>query len=220
MGDAVMVLDGAGGVIECAVRVLARREVVLAVQERRQTPRPACGIVLYQGISKGKAMDWIVQKATELGAVRIVPVLAERSVPQWDGGAGAARRDRWESVAIEALKQCGSPWLPAIEPPQPTAAVLAHHRLPELTLIAAFGAEARPIRCWFDEFKRQQGRLPDAAGVWVGPEGDFTAAEVAAVRGAGAQPASLGNLVLRSETAAVCSLSLIGGELQVQAAIA
>src|SRR5512133_1498098 len=116
-GDAALVLDGAGGEYRCVVQASGRHELALDVQERRTWPKPAARITLVQALPKGKTFDVIIQKATELGAARVIPLLSERSVPHFESEAVSHKTAKWRAVAVEAAKQCGTPWLPAIEPP-------------------------------------------------------------------------------------------------------
>jgi 16S rRNA (uracil1498-N3)-methyltransferase len=160
-------------------------------------------------------MDWIVQKATELGVRRLVPVQADRSVPQLGNAGDAARRvARWRLLAIEAMKQCGSAWLPEIGMPLDVEGALGAGGAEGLALVGSFEPAARHPRQWFEAWRVERGEPAREVAVWVGPEGDYTPAERAALRAAGVRPITLGPLVLRSETAAVYCLSVLACELQ------
>jgi 16S rRNA (uracil1498-N3)-methyltransferase len=213
-GERVVVLDGAGTEFLCEVQDANAREVTLQVRQRQAIPPSACQVTLLQAVPKGKTMDLIVQKATELGVHRIVPILSERVVTQLDSEAGASKAEKWQGAAVEAIKQCGSAWLPAVEVPVTPQAFLARGERFELLLIASLQPEALHPRECFDAFFAEKGRPPKTVGVWVGPEGDFTPAEVNLARAAGALPITLGPRVLRSDTAAVYCLSVINYELQ------
>lgn len=213
-GDSVVVLDGAGTELACAVAGTAQGAVRLDVCERRTHPRPAFQITLLQALPKGKLFESIVQKATELGASRIVPVLSERVVSQLDETKAESRQAHWQQVAIEAVKQCGAPWLPRVEAPQSPAAFLACGERFDLPFVASLQPGSRHPRAWFDQFRSEHGGAPSSVAVWVGPEGDFTAAEIEAITAAGARPITLGPLVLRVETAAVYCLSVLNYELR------
>jgi 16S rRNA (uracil1498-N3)-methyltransferase len=212
--ERVVVLDGAGAELLCEVQDANAREVTLQVRQRQAIPPWACQVTLLQAVPKGRTMDLIVQKATELGAHRLVPILSERVVTQLDREAGASKAEKWQGVAVEAIKQCGSAWLPKVEVPLTPQAFLARGERFELLLIASLQPEARHPREGFDAFFAQHGRPPKTVGVWVGPEGDFTPAEVNLARAGGALPITLGPRVLRSDTAAVYCLSIINYELQ------
>jgi 16S rRNA (uracil1498-N3)-methyltransferase len=213
-GEHVTVLDGAGAEFFCDVESAAKNSLVLAVQEKQFTPAPPCRLTLLVAIPKGKLIESIIQKAVELGAHRIVPLLTERVLTQLDDDGVEAKREKWQQVAIEAIKQCGTPWLPKVEAPQTIAEFLAHGEKMELSLVGSLQTERRHPREWISEFQKQHGQLPRSAGAWIGPEGDFTLAELQAIETAGAKPVTLGKLTLRVETAAIYCLSFLNYELQ------
>ena len=213
-GERVVVLDGAGHEFLCEVQESARAQTRLAVIEKRHHPAPGSRITLLQAVPKGKLMEAIIQKATELGVSRIVPLLSERVVPQFTGIDAAHKTDKWRQVAVEAIKQCGSPWLPEVEPPLTPSEFLARREVFELPLLASLAGGSRPAREFFAAFQAKHGRMPQSVCVWVGPEGDFSAAETEAIKSQGALPITLGPRVLRTETAALCCLSILNYELQ------
>lgn len=216
-GDPVVVLDGAGGELACEVGNAGRREVTLTVVGRTQHPPAPFRLTLAQAVTKARSLEWIIQKATELGCHRLVPVTSERSVPQYEADAGDRKAARWLDLAIEALKQCGGHWLPEIPAPAPLGEVLTRLAGGELALVAALQPGARHPREILEAFAARMGAPPRDVTVWVGPEGDFTEAELAGILGSGARPITLGPRVLRSETAAVYCLSFLNYELQERA---
>lgn len=213
-GEAATVLDGAGTELDCDVVEAGRQAVRLVVKSRRVAPPLPFQLTLLQAIPKGKLLNSIIQKATELGASRVVPLLTARVVTHLDEDKTDARRDHWQHVAIEAIKQCGAPWLPRVEAATTSAEFLARGEKFDLPLIASLQPRAKHPREHFDDFRKEHGRQPASLCVWVGPEGDFTPEEVAAVLAAGAKPITLGPLVLRSDTAAVYCLSVLSYEMQ------
>lgn len=213
-GERVTVLDGAGSEFLCDVQNASRNAVDLTVVEKRFVPPLPCHITLFQAIPKGKIIEDIIEKATELGAHRIVPILSERVTTRLDDTSATEKAEKWRLVAIEAIKQCGSAWLPQVEPPGTLEQFLARKERFELPLIASLKGDRQPAREYFQKFRAKHGRLPASVCVWVGPEGDFTPAEVDAICAAGAQPITLGRLVLRCETAAVFCLSVLSHEMQ------
>ena len=213
-GDATSVLDGAGQELLCEVQDCERRQIRLRVLERHQRPAPRSPIALLQAIPKGRIFDSIIQKATELGAARIVPLLTERVVSQLDEEGAAQKIEKWRLVAIEAIKQCGSAWLPRIEAPLTPQQFLARGEKFDLPLVASLQPGSRHAREWFRQFQHEHNRMPESICVWIGPEGDFTPAETEAITSAGALPITLGPLVLRTETAAIYCLSIFSYELQ------
>jgi 16S rRNA (uracil1498-N3)-methyltransferase len=213
-GERVTVLDGAGHEFLCDVESAARDSLVLAVREKKFTPAPPCPITLLVAVPKGKIIEDIIQKAVELGAHRIVPLLTARVVTQLDGAGAEGKREKWQQVAIEAIKQCGATWLPKVDAPQTITEFLAQGEQIELSLVGSLQTARRHPREWIQEFQQQHGRRPHSAGVWIGPEGDFTPAELQAIEAAGAKPITLGALTLRVETAAIYCLAFLNYELR------
>jgi 16S rRNA (uracil1498-N3)-methyltransferase len=216
-GEQAVVLDGVGGELRCEIRSAGRGAVELAVLERKSIPPVPCRITLLQAIPKGKIIESIIQKATELGAARIVPLLTERVVARLDTRERADKAGKWQQVAIEAIKQSGAAWLPRVESPPTLDEFLARNERTELALVASLQPNAQHPRRYFTEFQSKQGRPPTSACIWIGPEGDFTPAEVQQIEASGARPITLGRLVLRVETAAIYCLSILNCELNVAA---
>lgn len=208
-GDRVTVLDGVGHEIRCDVESAAKNLLSLTVKEKILHAAPACPVSLFVAIPKGRIIEDIIEKAVELGAQRIVPLLTVRVVTQLDQEEAELKRIKWQQVAVEAIKQCGAPWLPKVEPPVTLKNYLAAGNLPELSLVGSLQTERRLPGVWLQEFRRQHGRLPHSAGIWIGPEGDFTLAELQAIEAAGAKPVTLGPLTLRVETAAISLLAVL-----------
>jgi 16S rRNA (uracil1498-N3)-methyltransferase len=213
-GEPVTVLDGAGHEFRCTVADAGAKTVRLAVVQKTFVPSPPCPITLLQAVPRGQLIESIIQKATELGARRIVPILSERVTIRLDGIRAADKVEKWRQVAIEAIKQCGFAWLPQVEEPATPKDFLARNENFELPLIASLEGDRRHPGEYFRAFKVQHGRLPHSACVWIGPEGDFAPQEVSAIKAAGALPITLGPRVLRTETAAVYCLSVLSYELQ------
>lgn len=213
-GERVSVLDGAGHEYLCDVREASRESVTLAVLHKNHVAPLPYHLTLLQAVTKGKAFEIIIQKATELGAFRVVPLISERVVSQPDDDAAANKVEKWRLIAIDSIKQCGSAWLPQIEAPISLKAFLAHHERFELPLVASLQSDRHHPREVLDDYRIEHGRLPKSVGVFVGPEGDFTSVEMDAIKESGTLPVTLGPLVLRSDTAAVYALSVLNYELQ------
>ncbi len=214
-GEAAIVLDGAGRALRCEIESVGRRQVRLRALSESRQERGHGELILVQAVVKGKAMDLIVQKATELGVARIAPVITERSVARPDPSEFAAKRDKWRGVAIEACKQCGSAWLPEVDEPTPLQdASEVCGAGGRLSLVAALDDERMEIGEAFAAFQQREGRAPESAAIWIGPEGDFTPDEMKLIKNAGARAVTLGELTLRSETAAICALSIAGAEMR------
>ena len=217
-GERVTLLDGAGTELRCEVTHEKRDTLALRVLERITAAPLPCAITLLQAVPKGKIIESIIQKATELGVAHIVPILSERVVMQLDRDSAESKAEKWQQIAVEAIKQCGSPWLPKVEAPITPEKFLARHESFELPLLGCLEPESRHPREWFQEFLRDNQRLPQSACVWIGPEGDFSAEEYRLIKAAGARPMTLGRLVLRVETAATYALSVVNYELDAEAA--
>jgi 16S rRNA (uracil1498-N3)-methyltransferase len=212
-GERVTVVDGAGRSFLCELQDYDADKVTLGVLQKQAQPSPPGQVTLIQAIPKGRLMEAIIQKATELGVSRIVPLLSMRVLAQLDEAAVARKAQKWRLVALEAMKQCGSAWLPTVDPPVAPDRFLAQDEGIELTLIASLEKGSRPARDYFRTFVSERGRNPKSVCVWVGPEGDFTPSETEAIRLHGALPITLGRLTLRCETAALYCLSVISNEL-------
>jgi 16S rRNA (uracil1498-N3)-methyltransferase len=208
-GESVTVLDGAGGELLCRVASLTRKELALEVLSRSTEPSPPWRITLVQAIPKGKILEAIIQKATELGVWRIVPLLSQRVTTHLEGEAIEHKAEKWRLTAAEAIKQCGQRWLPQVDAPITLPALLSAGEEFDLTLVASLQEDRRHLRTYFPAGADR----PRTIQAWIGPEGDFAPEEMAAIKGAGAQPMTLGPLVLRSETAALCALSILNHEL-------
>jgi 16S rRNA (uracil1498-N3)-methyltransferase len=207
-GEEIVVLDGAGGEHVCEVRETARHSVVLRVKGTKKSDRAPYEVTLFQALPKGKAFETILQKATELGVYRILPLMTERVV------ARAEKIEKWHWVMIDAMKQCGNPWMPLLEPAQKFEDATKRMKNFGLSLVGSLHEGRRHPREWFERLGRDASPYLSRVAVWVGPEGDFTGAEMEALMGAGVKPMSLGRLVLRSDTAAICSLAIINYELE------
>lgn len=211
-GNAVTLLDGAGVEARGSVIAADKRVVRVAVRERIVHAPLPCGVTLLQALPKGRLMDSIVEKATELGVARIVPLLTEHTVSRPAEDHVMNKVEKWRTTALEAMKQCGSPWLPRVEAPVSFSDFLRRGERFDLALVASLHPGARPMRSVFAEVQALEGRRPASVAVWVGPEGDFTAQEIASLVSSGAQPITLGRLVLRCDTAAVATLALVLNE--------
>ena len=200
-GDALMLFDGRGGEYPARIESLGKHAVIVTTGERRAVERESSlRLTLAQGISRGERMDWVVQKATELGVSRIVPVLTERSVVRLDARQAEAKRRHWQAVAVAACEQSGRDRLAEVAAPVSLEAFLSTVLPGGLRLLpspeAPRGLEALEIPA---------GELT----VLIGPEGGLAAGERRAARDRDFQPVRLGPRVLRTETAAVAALALL-----------
>lgn len=212
-GDGAIVLDGSGNELQCRVESARKKSVELRVVKRVQHPSREFSLTLLQAIPKGKIIESIIQKATELGVARIIPLLTERVATRLDDADAENKAEKWQQVAVEAIKQCGAVWMPKVESPIPLVDLIHRGESFDLPFVASLQPGARHPRKWFQEFISATKTMPRSICVWIGPEGDFSADEVRAIEFSGAKPITLGDLVLRVETAAVYCLSLVNYEL-------
>jgi 16S rRNA (uracil1498-N3)-methyltransferase len=196
-GAPVEVFDGSGG--RWAGRLEEGLDTV-ALGPREEAAAAAVEIALLFALSKGEKVDLVVQKATELGAARIVPFAAERSVVRLEAEKGEARSRRWRRIAEEAARQCGRADVPQVDAPLALEAALA--ALPPGTRAYVFTPGGAPL-------PHAEGGGTAALAAVVGPEGGLTERELEACRRAGATTASLGPRVLRAETAAIVAVALL-----------
>ncbi len=196
----ITVFDGQGNRAEAKVLSVSKQRVdlMLDLAESRETPLPK--ITLAQAIPKGKNMDWIVQKAVELGVSKIQPLLTRNTI----ASPGDNKADKWRRTALEACKQCGQDTIPMIEDPVSFDQWLAGRKPTELELIASLADDPQ-------NFREALASHPDLESITIaiGPEGDFSPEEMTAALSAGFIPVTLGDLVLRVETATMFCLSAI-----------
>jgi 16S rRNA (uracil1498-N3)-methyltransferase len=212
-GDRVVVFNGEGYEATAEVTSIGKRSIELKRLLHAKTDRLSCQITLGQAIPKGKNMEFIVQKATELGAAGIAPLLSERTVVQVDADDASKKKEKWQAVTIEAAKQCGQNWLPTVySPASPKDFLAAEHKF-DLMLIASLQPDAQHPKQILEEHVSITGKKPVSILVLVGPEGDFTPAEISLAKSHGCRPITLGPIVLRTETAALYCLSVLSYEL-------
>lgn len=212
-GEIVEVLNGRGLRLSGTVTGVTKTAVRIAMTDRIEEAPPAVSIVLFQSLLKGKHFDLVLQKATELGADEIVPVITDRVIARPKASEFADRREKWQQAVIEATKQCGAAWCPQVRPPTPFAeAIQPPVTENSLHLVASLQVDAVHPRAVLGDYFRLPAAKNSAVAIWIGPEGDFTDAEYAALLAAGVRPVSFGRLVLRSETAALHALSILNYE--------
>jgi 16S rRNA (uracil1498-N3)-methyltransferase len=212
VGDLFSVFDGHGHEAKARITAIAKDEVAFQILAKAATPRPAHPVWLGQALTKPKSLDLIIQKATELGVTEFAPLQSDHSVAQIDEEKAEAKVEKWQKLTIEAAKQCGQNWLPVVHPPRAPKDFFTAIPRGAVKLIASLQHEARPLKAALRE------HLPNLKPgtpivVLIGPEGDFTPAEIGQARAAGFIPVSLGKIILRAETAAFFALSALAYEL-------
>jgi len=206
-GAEVALFDGTGAEARVRLDAVSDRALGASIVERYASPaEPRVKVHLYQSITKGERFEWLLEKATELGVARIVPLLTARAVVK-TAGAGD-RAGRWRRITIEAAEQCGRGAVPAVAAPERFAAALAS--APGLRLIPFESAPpaAPAIQAVIDREVDAVFALGEIS-VFIGPEGGFEDAEIASAGAAGAHVVTIGDRVLRSETAGLVALTLV-----------
>jgi len=209
VGERLVAFNGQGTEATAEIVTVQKRSVGLKTLSVQKTPPPPARLTLCQAVPKGKNMELIIEKATELGAAEIIPILSDRTVVRLDAAEALRKQEKWQRIAIEACKQCGQNWLPNVRGPVTMERLLAAKPSADLLLIAAIEDGARRLK----EILADQPRLPGSAFICIGPEGDFTPAEVGLAKSYGCLPMTLGPIILRTETAAIYSLSVLAHEL-------
>ncbi|HSH09941.1 MAG TPA: RsmE family RNA methyltransferase, partial [Oceanipulchritudo sp.] len=202
-GEPVEVLNGRGALARCRVEAVSSREIQFTVDEVNRFAAPVLRRHLLVALPKGKTFPALLHKAVELGVSEITPLMTTHA--EADPGRAEQKRDRFESILIEALKQSGNPWMPQLNATTALDEVLSATTPGVQRLCAALQPEARPLWTLLGHTLQPTGTIE----VFVGPEGDFSTEEYARLREAGCTFASLGPLVLKVETAA----SLVLGAL-------
>ncbi len=212
-GDEIVLFTGDGREFAGAVESVRGSRVTAAVGEGREVDRESrLAVTLLQCVPRGDRMDFIVQKATELGVSRIVPAISQRSVVRLDASQAESKAAHWRAVAINACEQCGRNRLPVIDSPRPLISYLGD----------SSGAAMRATgpRLLLDPESRSGGPVQDigaAVDIAIGPEGGFAADELEAFRVSGFATVRLGPRVLRTETAAIAAIAWLQsrfGDLQ------
>ena len=238
--DRVVLFDGRGREATAEITALDSAAVQLHILQEAVTPPLRACITLAQAIPKGKNMDLIVQKAVEIGAAEIFPLLSARTVVQLDPESAAQKQAKWQTVALEAAKQCGQNWVLHVHTPRspndffresahaPSAVAAIYDRrnaAPEterrrsqtgydLRLIGSLQPGAQHLKKILADYAQaHDGAEPKRVLMLIGPEGDFTPAEIALARTHGCAPLTLGPIILRVETATIYCLSILSYEL-------
>lgn len=205
-GDPLLIFNGTGWEYKAVIRRQTADGIELEITGSRALPATEIHVTLCQAVPKAEKMDGIIRHATELGAERIVPFLAERSVPRWRPEQLPRKRERWQKIAVEASRQCGRSDIPEI------GEIVTFERM--LRDVPESGLRLIP---WEEETKtgiHEILRDPARSGMKefvlvIGPEGGFSAGEIELARKAGFLSVSLGKRVLRVETASLAVLAIL-----------
>jgi 16S rRNA (uracil1498-N3)-methyltransferase len=214
-GEKLVLFNGQGREITAEIVDLSGAELRLRKLHEAETQPLQCRIVLGQAIPKGKNMELIVQTAVEIGAAEIPPIISDRTIVQIDSESAEQKQSKWRQIAIEAAKQSGQNWLPRVHTPRKLAELfsMASEESFDLRLIGSLQPDARHLKKILADYSREHELRPRSVLMLIGPEGDFTPAELSLARGHGCQPITLGPIILRVETAAIYCLSILSYEL-------
>lgn len=213
-GDKLVLFNGKGREVTAEITNVADNEIRLRKLHESETAPLRCRIVLGQAIPKGKNMDLIVQKAVEIGAAEIAPIISDRTIVQLDSESASQKQTKWQQIAIEAAKQSGQNWLPRVQAPKKLAEFFSTADQGfDLRLIGSLQPDAQHLKRILETHLTEHRERPRTVLMLVGPEGDFTPAELALAHRHGCQPITLGPIILRVETAAIYCLSVLSYEL-------
>lgn len=207
-GDDITIFDGTGKEYSGVIDKTAKEEVVIKINKILERKAGGCRLTLVQAIPKLNKMDTIVEKATELGVERIIPVITARTIVHADTSKAGLKVERWKKIAVTASKQCGRVTVPEINEVLRFEDVLSFARDHELAIIPCLCEETKSIRAVLKD------SVAVSAIAFIGPEGDFTEDEIKVARSKQVIPVSLGREVLRSDTAAISVLSVLNYELR------
>jgi len=204
-GDPVTVFDGTGKEYKGKIASAENKKVVIDVSETKTAVRKRpVSISLAQAIPKKDKMDLIVQKATELGADEILPVESARTIVRPKGERRQHKIERWQKKVVEASKQCGRTELPKVGDITRFGEIVKSISKYELAIMPCLTEKAVSLKSALKNTNR-----PKSIIAIIGPEGGFTEEEIQAAAANGAVPVSLGDLTLRSDTAAIAILSIL-----------
>ncbi|MGO9933344.1 MAG: 16S rRNA (uracil(1498)-N(3))-methyltransferase [Steroidobacteraceae bacterium] len=221
-GDELVLFNGDGREFTGTIDAVRGSRVSASIGAARSIDRESpCRLILVQCIPRGDRMDFIVQKATELGVARIVPVLSQRSVVRLDSSQAASKQAHWRAVAVSACEQCGRNRLPGVEAPQTLLNYLGALAPPGAPIDAAGAAGGRSLRLVLEPGGEhgggsalQPGEIGPGAAVSgaeiaIGPEGGFAPDELEAFQLSAFSRVGLGPRVLRTETAAIAAIVML-----------
>ncbi|MFA6320847.1 MAG: 16S rRNA (uracil(1498)-N(3))-methyltransferase [Candidatus Omnitrophota bacterium] len=207
LSDKVVTFDGTGKEYAGIIKEVSRNSLMVEITETRAAQKKETSrITLLQALPKKEKMDYIVEKATELGVHSIDPILTERTIPDWSEAKKESQARRWRKIVLEAAKQCGRLDIPEVANISRFDDAVKRFELFDLKLIAILSEEAVPIKEAIKDFKS------GSVVIAIGPEGDFSLDEAESAKKHGFKPVNLGPRVLKSDTAGLALLSILNYE--------
>jgi 16S rRNA (uracil1498-N3)-methyltransferase len=203
-GEEVRLFDGENRSYRARLESISPDRVEGAILEELKASRLPYRLRLFQGMPKGDKLEWILEKGTELGVAEFIPVVTERSVVRVPSDRIPKKLDRWRKIVLAAAGQCGRSDLPEVRAPLPFAEALALCGPSDLTVLPWEGEEATSLKAALSG--KKGGTV---LNLFIGPEGGFSVGEVEEARGRGAVTATMGPLILRTETAGIAAAAAV-----------
>lgn len=213
-GESLLVCTTDGMEYCCRILDITQTKVIAKIEERQQSfVELSTPVILFQGIPKREKMEWIIQKAVELGVSEIVPVMTRRVVVKLEDAKREEKKQiRWQAIAESAAKQSGRGKIPNVHSVMDWKEALNYAKTLDIGMI--------PYELKKEETMKQTKEWIQTActknsiGIFIGPEGGFEAEEITMAKAANIVPISLGRRILRTETAAITTLSILMYELE------
>jgi 16S rRNA (uracil1498-N3)-methyltransferase len=201
-GQEITLFDGQGRGADGRIETVSKTALEVRISNRWSVPKPSVEIDLIQAVPKPDRWDLVLQKAVELGAMTIQPVLSQHT----EFRPNPKKQERWSKIVLNAAQQCEVRWLPELTPLEKVEEIIPSLGAYDLALVGSLYDGAQPFReVSMDGVKR--------IALLIGPEGDFSEEEVNSMVEAGAVPVSFGDRILRTETAAIFGLSVLAYSL-------
>lgn len=207
-GEELVLCDAGSYDLECVIETIAKGHVMVSVKDRHSnTNEPKFVATVYQGLAKGERMDLSIQKSVELGVTRYVPTACSRSIVKMKAGEKGGKLERWQSIALEAARQCGRGIVPVLESPMDLKQALEQAKKEnDLVLFPWEEEKDGKLGVILDQLDFE--KKPKIA-VFIGPEGGFSEEEAKMAEDLGAKLVTLGKRILRTETAAPAVLAML-----------
>lgn len=206
VGTPVTLCDGAGFDYPSTITQIEKQRIIASYDEKIAcTTEPVYPITLYQGVAKGERMDQLIQKCVELGVTKIVPVLCKRTVVKFHSEKDAKSKvERWQKIATEAAKQCNRGVVPEVAAPVVFSQAVLQAAEAKIKLIPYEEEREETIKKFINSLSE-----PDSTAYFIGPEGGFEKEEVEYACQHGFTPITLGQRILRTETAGPAVLAIL-----------